>query len=362
MKHIKEYRNSDVAQALVRKIAALSTKEVKLMEVCGTHTVSIFRHGIRDLLPENVKLISGPGCPVCVTPNIHIDEALELCRQPNLIMTTFGDMMKVPGSYSSLAKEKAQGADVRIVYSTMDAVRLAEENPDKEVVFFGIGFETTSPTIAVAVLNAEKKGLTNFSVVGAQKLIPEAIRTLLESREIGIDGFICPGHVSSILGTEPYSFISKEYQVPAVVIGFEPVDILQGIYMLIKQIEAGNARVEIQYTRGVSEKGNPVAREILFQVFEICDAQWRGIGNIPSTGLRFRREYEGFDAIKKFNIRIDKVKEHPGCICGDVLRGIKIPYECSLFGKACVPENPVGACMVSTEGTCAAYYKYGNRD
>ncbi|ADG82162.1 hydrogenase formation protein HypD [Thermincola potens] len=362
MKYLKEFRDSDVARAFIRKIRDISKKDVKLMEVCGTHTVSIFRHGIRDVLPPNIKLISGPGCPVCVTPNRQIDEALELCKIPGLIMTTFGDMMKVPGSYSSLAKEKARGTDIRIVYSTMDAVKLAQENPTREVVFFGIGFETTSPTIAAAVLAAERLGLRNFSVVGAQKLIPEAIRALLDSNEIGINGFICPGHVSSILGVEPYRFICEEYHVPAVIVGFEPLDMLQGIYMLVKQIEAGEAKVEIQYTRGVPEHGNPRARELLFKVFEISDAEWRGIGHIPGTGLKFRREYAKYDAVAKFNIKVENAREHPGCICGEVLRGVKVPYECKLFGKACVPENPVGACMVSTEGTCAAYYKYGTRE
>ncbi len=362
MKYLKEFRDSSVAQALIQKIAEASTKPIKLMEVCGTHTVSIFRHGIRDVLPPTIKLISGPGCPVCVTPNRNIDEALELCRRPGIILTTFGDMMKVPGSYSSLGKEKAQGADIRIVYSTMDAIKLAKENPDKEVVFFGIGFETTSPTIAAAVLAAERSEIQNFSVVGAQKLIPDAIRALLEAKEIGISGFICPGHVSSILGIEPYRFICEEYKVPAVVIGFEPLDMLQGIYMLVQQIEAREARVEIQYTRGVPEHGNPTARELLFKVFEVSDAEWRGIGKIPGTGLKFRPEYEKYDAVKKFAVNITDVREHPGCICGDVLRGVKIPYDCKLFGKACIPENPVGACMVSTEGTCAAYFKYGTRE
>lgn len=361
MKFLKEYRDSAIAQEILKKIIQISGKPTKLMEVCGTHTVSIFRHGIRDILPENISLISGPGCPVCVTPNKHIDEAIELCRRSNVILTTFGDMMKVPGSRSSLAAEKAEGADIRIVYSTMDAVDLAAENPDKEVVFFGIGFETTSPTIAVAILRAEREGRRNFSVVGSNKLIPQAIRTLLAEDEIGINGFILPGHVSSIIGLQPYQFIAAEFGIPAVVIGFEPVDILQGIYMLVRQIEDGTAKIEVQYNRSVPPQGNPHAMDILFKVFEVDDALWRGIGSIPGTGLKLREEYRMFDAVRKFDIVITDDREHPGCKCGQVLRGVITPPDCGLFGKACLPEHPVGPCMVSVEGTCAAYYKYGKR-
>ncbi|MHB9095099.1 MAG: hydrogenase formation protein HypD [Eubacteriales bacterium] len=361
MKFLKEYRDGALARDILRKIEGLSKKPVKLMEVCGTHTVAIFRHGIREVLPGNIALISGPGCPVCVTPNRHIDEAIELCRRRDVILTTFGDMMKVPGSNSSLAAEKAGGASVRIVYSTMDALDIARMNTDKEVIFFGIGFETTSPTIAAAVLQAEREGLNNFSVVGAQKLIPQAIRALLSDDEIGINGFILPGHVSAIIGVSPYEFIAGEFGIPAVVIGFEPVDILQGIYMLIKQIEEGAAKIEIQYNRGVPPAGNPHAMALLFKVFEVSDAIWRGIGTIPGTGLKLRKEYQKFDAVKKFGIKINDDREHPGCKCGDVLRGLKTPLECGLFGKACLPEHPVGACMVSVEGTCSAYYKYGKR-
>jgi len=359
MKFLKEYRDNDIARVMINKINELSRKPAKLMEVCGTHTVAIFRHGIREVLPQNISLISGPGCPVCVTPNRHIDEALEICRQPNVILTTFGDMMKVPGSSSSLAAEKAAGADIRIVYSTMDAVDLARDNPDKETVFFGIGFETTSPTVAAAILRAEREGIGNFSVVGAQKLIPQAIRALLESNEIGVNGFILPGHVSSLIGTKPYGFIAEEFSIPAVVIGFEPVDILQGIYMLVRQIEEGTARVEIQYNRGVPPEGNPHAMNILFKVFEPGDAIWRGMGTISGTGLTFRPEYSQFDAVKKYGIRIREDRELPGCRCGEVLRGVITPPECGHFGRTCIPENPVGPCMVSVEGTCAAYYKYG---
>lgn len=361
MKYVSEFRDSEVARALINKLHTISTKKAKLMEVCGTHTMAIFRYGIREVLPPAISLISGPGCPVCVTPNRHIDEAIALCKLPGIIMTTFGDMMKVPGSTSSLAREKASGADIRVVYSTMDAVKLAVENPERHIVFFGIGFETTSPTIAAAVLAAERQGLSNFSVIGAQKLIPQAIRTLLEDNEIGINGFICPGHVSAILGIKPYRFISEEYGIPAVIIGFEPLDLLQGILMLVEQIEQGEALVELQYKRGVPEEGNPHALNLLYQVFEVSSAVWRGIGEIPATGLKFRPEYERFDAAKIFDIHVEQAGEHPGCICGEVLRGLKTPPECKLFARACIPENPVGACMVSVEGTCAAYYKYGHR-
>ncbi len=359
MKFLKEYRDGKLARDILAEIKKRSKKPVKLMEVCGTHTVAIFRHGIREILPENIVLISGPGCPVCVTPNKHIDEAIELSHRPDVILTTFGDMMKVPGSESSLAAEKAAGAEIRVVYSTIEAVDLARNNPDREVVFLGIGFETTSPTIAAAILRADREGLANFSVVGAQKLVPQAIRALLSDNEIGINGFILPGHVSAIIGLEPYRFIAEEYGIPAVVIGFEPVDILQGIYMLIKQIEEGTARVEIQYHRGVPPAGNPHARAVLDQVFEVTDALWRGIGLIPGTGLKLRPEYRKYDAVAKFGIKVTEGREHPGCKCGEVLRGVRTPLECGLFGRACLPEHPVGPCMVSVEGTCAAYYKYG---
>lgn len=361
MKFLSAYRDAALARSILDAIRKISKKESKLMEVCGTHTVAIFRHGIRDLLPQNITLISGPGCPVCVTPNRHMDEAIQLCRRRDVILTTYGDMMKVPGSESSLAAEKAAGADIRIVYSTMEAVDLARENPDREVVFFAIGFETTSPTIAAAILRAEREGLDNFTLVGAQKLVPEAIRALLSDDRIGIDGFICPGHVSALIGVKPYEFIAGEFGIPAVITGFEPVDILQGIYMLVRQIEKGEARVEIQYNRSVPSEGNPHAMDLLFKVFEVTDALWRGIGCIPGTGLKLRTEYRKYDAVKKFGIEITDDREHPGCKCGDILRGLKTPLECGLYGTACLPERPVGPCMVSVEGTCAAYYKYGKR-
>lgn len=362
MNLVNEFRSNKHAQTLLQEIRAISTKNVKFMEVCGTHTVSIFRHGLRELLPPTIKLLSGPGCPVCVTSNINVDEAIAVAQLPGVILCSFGDMLKVPGSRSSLAEAKAEGGDIRVVYSTMDALEIARQHPDRQVVFFGIGFETTAPTVAASILAAQREGITNYSVLGSHKLIPQAMRALIMDEEIGVNGFICPGHVSSIIGTEPYEFLASEYGVPSVITGFEPVDMLQGIYMLVKQIEAGEAKVEIQYTRGVNTEGNPKAREILFKVFEVDDAAWRGIGVIPGTGLKLKAEYADFDARQKLEFIVDKVSENPGCICGDILRGVKTPHECKLFNKVCTPERPVGACMVSVEGTCAAYYKYGNRD
>lgn len=358
MKFVKEFRDSETAKLLITKIRDISNKEVQFMEVCGTHTVSIFRYGIREVLPPNIKLLSGPGCPVCVTSNGVIDESIAIARLPKVILCTFGDMLKVPGSSSSLAEEKVEGRDIRIVYSTLDALKIAQENPDQQVVFFGIGFETTAPTVAASILTAQAQGIKNYSIIGSHKLIPSAMRALLSDREIKVDGFICPGHVTSIIGVAPYQFIADKFYVPAVITGFEPVDILQGIYMLVKQAEAGEAKVEIQYTRGVPEKGNPVALELLYKVFELTDANWRGIGFIPGTGIRLREEYRHFDAKNRLQYVVEALREHPGCICGDILKGLKTPLECTLFDKACQPQNPIGACMVSTEGTCAAYYKY----
>ncbi|HEX3031405.1 MAG TPA: hydrogenase formation protein HypD [Bacillota bacterium] len=362
LNHLQEYKNNkELVAKLLRHIRAASHREIRLMEVCGTHTVAIFRHGLRELLPSNIRLLSGPGCPVCVTAMENIDEAIAAAELPGVILTTFGDMLKVPGSRSSLAEAKAGGADVRIVYSTMDALALAEHNPDKEVVFFGIGFETTAPTVAAAIITAAARGTANFSVLGTHKLIPEAMRAIVQDKSIGVNGFICPGHVSTIIGVTPYQFLAQEYGIPSVITGFEAVDILQAILMLIHQIEGGQAMVEIQYSRGVTPDGNPTARNLLAQVFQVEGSTWRGMGFIPGTGLALRQEYAAFDARKKLNLRIEAVIENSACKCGDILRGLKVPHECSLFAKVCTPEHPLGACMVSAEGTCAAYYKYGNR-
>lgn len=357
MRYVDEYRNKEIAQKILWQIKSISKKKINLMEVCGTHTVAIFRNGIRKMLPSNINLISGPGCPVCVTPIPYIDEIIAFSRRENFIITTFGDMIRVPGSTSTLEKEKTDGADIRIVYSTLDALKIAQDNSFKEVLFIGVGFETTSPTIASAVLKAQKDEINNFSVLNMAKIMPPAMKALLEGKEVNIDGFICPGHVSAIIGSQPYHFITDQYRVPCVICGFEPLDILQSIYMLIKQIEDGRAEVEIQYERAVKPEGNKIALDRINEVFKVVDSNWRGIGNIPLSGLEIKDKYEQFNA-RKYEIEIEETKEPRGCRCGEVLRGIIIPPECPLFGKVCFPENPQGACMVSTEGTCAAYYKY----
>jgi len=357
LKYVDEYRNKEIAQKILRQVKSLSKKKINLMEVCGTHTVNIFRNGIKKMLPTNINLISGPGCPVCVTPIRYIDEIIALSREIDFIITTFGDMIKVPGSTSTLEKEKANGRDIRVVYSTLDALEIARNNPSKKIVFMGVGFETTSPTIASAILKADEEKINNFFVLSVGKVIPPAMRALLESGEININGFICPGHVSTIIGSRPYSFIATQYSIPCVVSGFEPLDILQAIFMLAKQIEEGRAEVEIQYKRIVKPEGNKIALEKVSRVFKIVDSEWRGIGKIPLSGLEIREEYKQFNA-RKFEVEIEETKELKGCCCGEVLRGVIIPPECSLFRKVCTPENPQGACMVSTEGTCAAYYKY----
>jgi hydrogenase expression/formation protein HypD len=358
VKYVNEYRNGAVARSLTDKIKEISRKPVRFMEICGTHTMAIFRHGIRSLLPDSIELISGPGCPVCVTAVEDVDRAVKLSNIPGVILTTFGDMLRVPGTVSSLQAEKAKGADIRMVYSTVDALKIARENPDKDVVFLGIGFETTSPTIAAAIMAANETGQQNFSVVSSHKLLPPAMAALLSGGNLAVDGFICPGHVTTIIGTSAYEKVAEEYRIPCVVIGFEPVDILQGLLMLVKQIEEGRSDVEIQYVRGASAEGNPGAVKAMEKVFEPCDSKWRGLGSIPGSGLAIRKEYSIHDAAKKFDIDVPPAKEPPGCLCGDVLRGVARPPDCRLFRKTCSPRTPVGPCMVSSEGTCAAYFKY----
>ncbi len=358
MKYLSEYRDGALASKMVERIRSTSTKPARFMEICGTHTVAIFKHGVRQVLPDHLALISGPGCPVCVTATRDIDKSIQLARIPEVIVTTFGDMVRVPGSESSLKKEKSAGADVRMVYSTMDALKIARENPDKKVVFLGIGFETTAPTIAAAVVAAEAQGLENFSVLSAHKLLPPAMDALLSGGEVDVTGFMCPGHVSTIIGTAPYEVVADQFKTPCVVMGFEPLDILQGISMLVDQVEAGEARVEIQYRRAVSPEGNPTALRTMDKVFQPCDAPWRGLGMIPNSGLAFRDVYRAFDAEAAFDLNVPDSPEPPGCKCGDVLRGVNTPTECSLFRKVCNPENPIGPCMVSSEGTCAAYYRF----
>jgi hydrogenase expression/formation protein HypD len=355
------FRDPEIARGLIDAIDATADhlgRQVKVMEVCGTHTVAIAKNGLRAVMPENVTLLSGPGCPVCVTANEDIDVAIELARQPGVIVTSFGDMMKVPGSYSSLAKEKADGRDVRIVYSPLDALSLAKKEPDKQVVFVAVGFETTVPLIAASILRAQEQGIENFSIFSAHKTVPQALAALVNDPEVEIDAFILPGHVSTIIGQEPYEFLAEEYHVPGVITGFEPVDVLQGIYMILKQLEEGRAEIEIAYHRGVEPGGNPVAKALVEKVFMPIDADWRGIGVIPGTGLGIRPEYDHYNAVKRIPVTPPEPKEIKGCQCGEVLRGITLPYQCRLFGKGCTPEHPIGPCMVSSEGSCAAYYRF----
>ncbi len=352
------WRDPGLAARLTASITAHASAPMKLMEVCGTHTVAIARFGLRDVMPENVTLLSGPGCPVCVTANRDIDLAIEIGRQPGVVLTTFGDMMKVPGSYSSLAREKADGRDIRVVYSPLDAMGIAESEPGSQVVFLGVGFETTAPTVAAAIRTAARTRLKNFTALALHKTVPLALEALVNDPQVAIDGFLLPGHVSTIIGPEPYRFLASRYAVPGVIAGFEPIDVLQGIDMLVKQVSSGRAEIEIAYGRGVSPDGNPTARALMAEVFEASDSDWRGIGVIPGTGLTLREEYAEWDAARRFDVSPPEPREIPGCQCGDVLRGVTLPFECRLFGTGCTPEHPIGPCMVSSEGSCAAYYRY----
>ncbi len=359
MKFIDEYQDSRLAKGLAYKIAQRSTKTITLMEFCGGHTHDLRRHGLRQLDPETVEMRSGPGCPVCVTATADLDRAIALAQLPDVIITTFGDMMRVPGSYSSLQQSKAEGADVRIVYSTTDAIELAKANPGKSVIFIGLGFETTAPTIAASILKARQERVENFHVLSLNKLTPPVMKTLLDSGEIKLDGIVCPGHVSVIIGSHPYEFIPREYRVACAISGFEPLDILLGIDKLVEQIEKGEPKVEIAYARGVKPEGNERARQLIEDVFEIAEANWRGIGTVPASGLKVRGKYEQFDADKAFPVNPKPPREVKGCRCGDVIRGSATPLECKLFRQVCTPESPVGPCMVSGEGACAANYQYG---
>jgi hydrogenase expression/formation protein HypD len=358
LKHIDEYRDAEISQRLIQKIKSISKQDVHLMEVCGTHTVAIFRSGIRSVLPQTISLLSGPGCPVCVTDQGEIDAFIELARIDNVIIATFGDLMRVPGTQSTLQKESAAGKDIRIVYSTFDALEIARQNPAKKVVFLGVGFETTAPTIAAAILSAAQTGINNFSVISAHKLVPPALEALIAAEQIRIDGFILPGHVSVIIGLNAYRFFFDRHRVPCVVAGFEPTDILQAITLLVEMLEDGRAALDNAYPRAVTPEGNTKAQQILDEVFEPADACWRGIGVIPQSGLKIREKYAAHDAQKLFDVQVPDAKTPQGCACGEILIGTKTPPECALYKKVCTPMDPVGPCMVSTEGTCAAYYKY----
>jgi len=359
LKYIEEFGDFRLAQGLATQIARLSKRPVNLMEVCGSHTAAIFRHGIRDLLPSTIRLLSGPGCPVCVTAASDVDKALAIARTRGVVFATFGDMMRVPGSEGNLQQARAEGSDVRIVYSPLDALDFAQREPTKRVVFFAVGFETTSPLIAATLKRAISLGVENFSVFSVHKLIPPALRVLVSSQEVNIDGFMLPGHVSAIIGTSPYRFLAEEFHTPAVVSGFEPLDILQSILMLVVQREIGRAEVEIQYRRVVSAEGNRRALRLLEEIFCPVYDSWRGLGTIPQSGLKLRKGLKKWDAEAHFDLPSRPVQENPDCQCGKVLRGVILPTQCSLFGKRCTPENPLGPCMVSAEGTCSAHYRYG---
>lgn len=360
MKYLSEFRDPDLARGLVNRIEQLAASQtsITLMEICGTHTMAIYRHGIRRLLPPNVRMLSGPGCPVCVTPNVFLDRAIALSRVPDVTITTFGDMMRVPGSSSSLRAERATGADVRVVYSTLDALRIAREEPGRRVVFLGVGFETTAPTVGAALLEARRDGITNFLVLAAPKQVMPAMKALVAAPDLHLDGFLCPGHVSVVIGSAPYEPLAKSHGIPCVVAGFEPLDVLQGIAMLLAQVRDHRAEVEVAYRRVVQRDGNPAARAVLRQAFVDSDAEWRGLGTIPMSGFALHPDLAAHDA-STIEVKVEPTRTNPACACGEVLRGALTPFECPLFGEPCTPDTPEGACMVSTEGTCAAAYRYG---
>ncbi len=359
MKYLDEYRDSHLVQGIVQRIHRHSRRKVRFMEFCGSHTTSIMKNGLRQLLPPNIRMVSGPGCPVCVTDNADLDKAIALAGVPGVVLLTFGDMMKVPGSRSSLEKARAEGADVRIVYSALNALQIARDTPWRPVVLVGIGFETTAPTIAASLLQAQHEGIENYFVLSLHKVCPPAIQSLLELEGVQLQGLICPGHVSAITGSLAWDFVADRYHVPCVVAGFEPMDILQSINMLVEQVERGESKVEIAYRRGVRREGNPKALELMDMVFEPSEARWRGLGVVPGSGLALREAFARFDAGLVFDIDAGPTMSPAGCICGAILMGVKAPPECRLFGKACTPAAPVGPCMVSSEGSCSAYYLYG---
>lgn len=361
MKFLEEFRDPAIAAGLLRNIRDLARELplVRLMEVCGTHTVSIFRHGIRGLLPENIRLVSGPGCPVCVTPRAFLDQAVQLARKPDVTLVSFGDMIRVPGSESSLEAERAKGRDVRVVYSPLDALQIARESPNLNVVFLGVGFETTVPAVAATVLRAKAERINNFWVLGAHKRVVPAMKAILQAEEVSLDGFICPPHVSAVTGSLPYQVLAESWRMPCVITGFEPLDLLQGIYMLLIQLLEKEHKVEVQYRRGVPVQGNPAALRVMEQVFQVEDSFWRGLGNIPKGGLEMREAFSDWNARNRFGLKPEEVGDPPGCNCGEVLRGLLEPPDCKMFGASCTPQKPLGPCMVSGEGACAAYFKYG---
>lgn len=354
----KAFRDPELARRIIARIRDVSRTPIRLMEVCGTHTMSIFKSGIRGLLPETIALLSGPGCPVCVTDGGEIDAFVRLAQTEDVIVATFGDLIRVPGSDSSLQKERAAGRDVRIVYSTFDALEIARNHPDKRVVFLGVGFETTAPTVAASILAASAEGLANYTVLSAHKRVVPALFALMETPGVRIDGFILPGHVSVIIGTDAYRPLFDRHAIPCAVAGFEPVDILEAIRLLTESIESNAPELANAYGRAVAAEGNPKALSVMDGVFQTQDAAWRGLGVIPDSGLGIRPQLGRFDARKAFDLEIAETPPPNGCVCGDILRGVKTPPECALFKTRCTPMEPVGPCMVSSEGTCAAYYRY----
>ena len=361
MKWIDEFRNPDLAQTLLTQIRERAKGPIRLMEFCGGHTHAILRFGIRALLPPALEMASGPGCPVCVTSSTDLDCAIAMARIPRVILTTFGDMARVPGNDGSLQSARAEGSDVRIVYSPRDAVRLAQKNPSRPVIFLGVGFETTAPGVAASILEAQEQHLDNYFVYSLHKLTPPAMRAILDAAEVNLSGILGPGHVTTVIGTEPWRSLSTQYRIPMAVAGFEPLDILRAISMLVDQIRQNQVRVDNAYSRSVHEEGNATAQAIMNRVFEVCDAEWRGMGMIPRSGMTPRREYAAFDASRNFETNVTPVAEPAGCRCGEVLRGILLPTRCPLFRRTCNPENPVGPCLVSAEGACAAYYQFGDQ-
>ena len=367
MRYMDEFRDREKARILIREIEGLvrtidvaKRRPVHIMEVCGGHTHSIFRYGIQGMLPKEIELVHGPGCPVCVLPMGRVDDCVAIASRPEVILATFGDAMRVPGSKKSLLQAKADGVDVRMVYSPMDALALAQRNPDREVVFFAIGFETTMPSTALTILQAEKDGITNFSVFCNHITIVPTIKAILDSPDLHLDGFLGPGHVSMVIGTAPYKFIATFYRRPLVVAGFEPLDILQSIWMVLKQIKEGRAEIENQYARIVPDEGNSPALQAVSRVYELREFfEWRGLGSIDHSGVKLRDTYARFDAERKFAIANVKIADPKSCQCGEVLKGVIKPWQCKVFGSACTPETPLGALMVSSEGACAAYYQYG---
>ena len=360
MKYLSEYRDLEATKSYLQLIEKTATRNWNIMEICGGQTHGLVKNGIIDLLPEKIRMIHGPGCPVCVTPISLIDKAIELLQQ-GIIVCSFGDMIRVPGSKKSLLEAKAEGGDLRILYSPLEAVNIAKNNPEKEVVFFAVGFETTAPANALSVLHAEKEGVSNYSILVSHVLVPPAMEAILDDEFCAIDAFLGAGHVCTIMGYKEYHPLAEKYSIPIVITGFEPLDLVQGIYMAVKQLENGVHKVENQYSRAVKEEGNTAAIDVINTVFEVANREWRGIGEIPNSGYRLTKAFEDFDAELKFGIQKKKMAENPNCIAGEILKGIKKPHQCSEFGKVCTPANPLGAPMVSSEGACAAYYHFSDK-